>query len=59
MANADDGCGKRFDDPIVLPDGKLFVTLRDAMPRAREHRVGPCVLVVTAGYTLAGLRVLS
>ena len=36
MAKADDGCGKRFDDPIVLPDGKQFVTLRDAIQHLGE-----------------------
>jgi hypothetical protein len=30
MAKADGWC-RRFDDPIVLPDGKKLVTLRDAV----------------------------
>jgi hypothetical protein len=28
---SNDGWGKRFDDPIVLPDGKQLATLRDAI----------------------------
>ena len=31
MASSGEGWGKRFDNPIVLPDGKKLVTLRDAI----------------------------
>ena len=46
---SEDGWRKKFDDPIVLPDGKKLVTLRDAVhhlaatvpKRERDH---PAVL---------------
>jgi hypothetical protein len=46
---SEDGWRKKFDDPIVLPDGKKLVTLRDAVHhlaatvpnRERDH---PAVL---------------
>jgi hypothetical protein len=55
MASSD-GWNKRFDDPIVLPDGKKLVTLRDAIQhlgetvpkRERDH---PAVLLAATMLT--------
>jgi hypothetical protein len=55
---SNDGWRKRFDDPIVLPDGKKLVTLRDAIQhlgetvpkRERDH---PAVLLAATVLTNA------
>jgi len=49
MASSD-GWSKRFDDPIVLPDGRKLLTLRDAIQHLSEtvpkhERNHPAVLL--------------